>query len=433
MRVTVSSPIRFVRTPDGLVWARQETDGRRFWNRYLDVFDEVRVLARVAHRTKAPPGWVPASGDGVAVVAVPDYLGPWQLLANAPAVTRAVDNAVQDAEALILRLPCNVGIIAHYLLPPGRPYAVEVVGDPYDALAPHANDDLARPFWRWLLTRRMRVICAGATASSYVTRAALQHRYPPKKASVTTHYSSIELDAEWIASTPRPAGAGGQRRRLIFVGTLEWLYKAPDAAIEAVAICRNRGLDIELAVAGDGRFRGDLEALASRLGVADRVIFHGQLRRRADVMAELDRADLLILPSRQEGLPRAMIEGMARGLPCIGTAVGGTPELLEESCLVPVDDPKALAARVEAVLSDPAFCHALSLRSLRTAREYESSRLRERRKAFYRYVRQITGDFHRGFAKQAAKPPRKPVDRCEPATVANAVDGAGVNAPPRWD
>ena len=71
--------------------------------------------------------------------------------------------------------------------------------------------------------------------------------------------------------------------------------------------------------------RNGLKAKALR----DRVRFRGQLTTPVDVRAELDRADLFVLPSRQEGLPRAMIEAMARALPCIGSSVGGIPELLQ--------------------------------------------------------------------------------------------------------
>lgn len=98
----------------------------------------------------------------------------------------------------------------------------------------------------------------------------------------------------------------------------------------------------------------------------------------------LDSSDLFVLPSRTEGLPRALIEAMARGLPCIGSAVGGIPELIDTSEMVPPGDPAALAAKIQEVLKDPLRMETLSRRNLWTAREYLDSVLSERQADFLR-------------------------------------------------
>src|ERR1043166_5635017 len=108
------------------------------------------------------------------------------------------------------------------------------------------------------------------------------------------------------------------------------MYKAPDVLIRAVAQCVAAGFDLTLHVVGDGKHRPELEQLASALGVSDRVIFLGLLPAGAAVRERLDRSDLFVLASRCEGLPRAMVEAMARSLPCIGSTIGGIPELLPE-------------------------------------------------------------------------------------------------------
>ena len=104
----------------------------------------------------------------------------------------------------------------------------------------------------------------------------------------------------------------------------------------------------------------------------------------------LDSADLFVLPSRTEGLPRALVEAMARALPCIGSAVGGIPELLDASDLVPAGDSAALAAKIQEVLRDPLRMEKMSRRNLAGAQEFVDSVLAERRRRFYQHVRDYT-------------------------------------------
>jgi glycosyltransferase involved in cell wall biosynthesis len=140
---------------------------------------------------------------------------------------------------------------------------------------------------------------------------------------------------------------------------------------------------------GDGKNRSELQSLAAALGCQDRVEFLGQLTKN-EVRAELDKADLFVLPSYSEGLPRAMIEAMARGLPCIGTEVGGIPELLSADSLVPVGNPEALAQKIHTVAQDPARMTDMSAANWRTARSYRSEVLERRREAFYTHLRRET-------------------------------------------
>ena len=103
-----------------------------------------------------------------------------------------------------------------------------------------------------------------------------------------------------------------------------------------------RGLDVRLTLIGDGKFREPLESLAGELHVAERVTWLGQLPAGEAIRRELDEADLFVLPSRTEGLPRAVVEAMARGLPCIASRVGGIPELLADENLIAAGDVAAL-------------------------------------------------------------------------------------------
>jgi L-malate glycosyltransferase len=96
------------------------------------------------------------------------------------------------------------------------------------------------------------------------------------------------------------------------------------------------------------------------------------------------------MPSYQEGLPRAMVEAMARALPCIGSTVGGIPELLMPEDMVPPGDVAALANKIREVVTDPERMAQMSARNLDKAKEFKNELLREQRITFYRYVREQT-------------------------------------------
>jgi glycosyltransferase involved in cell wall biosynthesis len=177
---------------------------------------------------------------------------------------------------------------------------------------------------------------------------------------------------------------------VITVGTMAQLYKAQDVLIDAVAACVGAGVDLRLVLVGDGRHRPELEARAAALQLRERVQFAGSLPAGAQVRRVLDDADLFVLPSHQEGLPRAMVEAMARGVPCIGSTVGGIPELLPEEDLVPPGDAVVLAARIRDVLADPARLVRMSARNLEIARGYREELLHEKRIEFYDHLRRET-------------------------------------------
>jgi glycosyltransferase involved in cell wall biosynthesis len=389
VNLLIDCPQHFDRTPDGIVW----TNGQfpySFWTRYLAVFGSVTVLARVRDVPELSSERQPASGTGVRFLGLPDYTGPRQYAFRLAAVATTTRKAVKNGNAVLLRPPhATTGWVLWHMRKSGRPYAVEVVGDPYDVFGPNAVRHPLRPVFRRWFTRVLKRQCANACAAAYVTEHALQRRYPPAPHAFTTHYSDVDLTGTGFVEAPRTTVPSGSFR-LILVGTLAQLYKAPDVLIEAVGVCVHEGLNIELAFVGSGDYQAQLEARAAALGIGARVQFCGQLASTEAVRAKLDRADLFVLPSRQEGLPRAMIEAMARGLPCIGSSVGGIPELLAEEDMVPPNDASALARKICEVLADPSRLARMSVRNLAKAREYSLDVLTPRREEFYEHVRAQT-------------------------------------------
>jgi glycosyltransferase involved in cell wall biosynthesis len=287
-----------------------------------------------------------------------------------------------------------IGQIAHCiesgLRRSGHPYGLYVIGDPLDVYAPGAIKHPLRPFLRWWAPRQVRRQCADACAVAYVSKVKLHRRYPPAPGAFSTYFCIGEMPDEAFVTAPRPLCPQARALNLIFVGSLAQLYKAPDVLIDAVAACVQGGLDLRLTIVGDGRHRAELEAQAAALGLEQRVRFLGRLPAGAAVREQMDRADLLVLPSRAEALGQVIVEAMARGLPCIGSTAGGIPEMLPPEDLVPPDDIAALARKIREVVSDPHRMARMSARNLEKAREYHETPVNERRVSFCRSVKART-------------------------------------------
>lgn len=397
MRLLVAIDHHFVRTPDDEVYLGppMSIPGYRFWQRYLNVFDEVIVLARVQQVQEVPCGSPRSSGLGVTFHDLPNYLGPWQYARVARTLRRETAKAIDKCDAYVLRIPGAIGQLAWKVLRQrGLPFALEVVADPWDILSPGATKSVLRPWVRRIWSSQLRQACAEAATVCYVTREALQKRYPPGPQTWATYASDVEL-AEGIADEAQmkqrsarldKAFPARQPLRVGFLGSLAQMYKAPDVLLRAATICLKRGLNIEVAIAGDGKFRRPLQHLAAELGIIDRVNFLGALTPGKQVLQFLDAVDLFVLPSRQEGLPRALVEAMARGCPCIGSNVGGIPELLLDEDLVVPGDAELLAAKISEVTFDFQRLERMSRRNWIKAQEYESGLLAKRRREFYQVV-----------------------------------------------
>jgi glycosyltransferase involved in cell wall biosynthesis len=402
MNVTVILEVRYSLAPDGSVWS-QDGMACSFWQRYLEVFDRVIVVARAKKIEQIPEEWSLVTGENIEFRPLPDYLGPWQYLKQSSKLRAALRAAIPKDGAVILRVPSQIAnVLASELRRQKRPYALELVGDPWEVFAPGAVSHPLRGFFRWYFSSRLRAQCQRAVSVAYVTGETLQRRYPTRGMGVGvsdielgaealsgdafwTHYSSIELGEESISGSPISPRTRN-KYRLVTVGSLAQLYKGTDILIEAVARCVSGGLDVQAVVVGDGKYRQTLMRQAQQAGMGSRIRFVGQVTAGEPVRRILDASDLFVLPSRTEGLPRAMIEAMARGLPCIGSAVGGIPELLEPGELVPPGDPVALAGKISEVLRNAPRRGAMSIRNLAKAMEYRNSVLSARRRLFYEYV-----------------------------------------------
>ena len=170
--------------------------------------------------------------------------------------------------------------------------------------------------------------------------------------------------------------ARGGVRGLLFTGRLAGVKGIP-VLLEALARLRDAHPDVELALAGDGPDRAQLEAEARRLGIADRVRFLGY-QSSDHVRSLLQETDVFVLPSFAEGVPVVLMEAMASGVPVVSTRVAGVSELVEDGVagfVVAPGDVGALADAIDALLADPSLRQRFGAAGRRTvAREFDVGR-----------------------------------------------------------
>ena len=159
-------------------------------------------------------------------------------------------------------------------------------------------------------------------------------------------------------------------RVLVNVGRFD-PAKGQDTTVKVVAELVSSHPDVVLLLVGDGVCRGDVEALARRIGVGEQVRFLGM---RSDVPALLRAADVYVTASVNEGFGIAPLEAMAMELPVVGVTgeINAIDEFIEDGCtglLVGGDDPAAVAAAVASVLDDPVLARRLGRAAGESARQ----------------------------------------------------------------
>ena len=159
--------------------------------------------------------------------------------------------------------------------------------------------------------------------------------------------------------------------RLLFVGRLVH-QKGLDLAMHALAEFRD--MPWEWQIAGDGPQLGVLKSLAEKLQIHDRIVFSGW-QTREQLLKQYGFSNLFLFPSRHEGMPNAMLEAMASGLPVIASRIAGNEELVadrETGFLFASENIEALRAALKELLSAAALRQKMGTASRQRVKEHYS-------------------------------------------------------------
>jgi glycosyltransferase involved in cell wall biosynthesis len=184
-------------------------------------------------------------------------------------------------------------------------------------------------------------------------------------------FTSVVTAAEVEATRARPAPPAAHGLRVAWAGRMS-AEKGVDDLLDATAALVAAGRDVRLDLLGDGPARPALEARAAGLGLDGRVRWRGYVGDRVAYLDRLRDADLFVLPSRAEGVPKVVVEAMAAGLPVVATDVGAVASVVGggRGRLVPPARPEALTAAIGALADDDAARASLRAAGLAFAADH---------------------------------------------------------------
>ena len=221
----------------------------------------------------------------------------------------------------------------------------------------------------WL--RRLQNLSTAVLTNAGAIRDALlvEDHFAPEKVRViyngvdVERFAKASRDREWLIP------GSGDEKWIVLVGNMHSDVKGHPWLIEAAGVICREFPKTRFLLAGDGARRADFEQRVAAAGLQTQFSFLG---RRNDVPQILACCDIGVLPSKAEGLPNAVLEYLAAGLPTVASRVGGNAEIVQDGVtglLVPPQDSTALAEGLLRLLRNPDAATSMG----RAGREFVSS------------------------------------------------------------
>lgn len=390
MTLVFFTEARFTRAQNGIIYSLDENFSHKLWERYLADFSKLIIVARVIDSDKNDfdEKYI-SSSDKVSFLNLPYYIGPLQYLKVKNSINYLIESTIKPNRSYLCRVPGQIGTIAaKFLYKKKIPYGVEVVGDPWDVFAPNSIKHPLRVFFRYIGFYNLKKIVRNANIALYVTKYTLQKRYPISKNRHYTYASDVQIKK---VNTPIKVKyiTSKKEYNLISIGSLEQMYKSPDIVLRSIKILNEANINCNLYWLGDGKLKDEMILLSKNLKIDKLVTFLGNVSAEK-VRYYLSISDIFILASRTEGLPRALVEAMSQGLPCIGTNVGGIPELLDKDVLIKKNDVNELTNKICFMISNIDFTNQQAKINFEKSKEFNYDILTLKRRQFYKELIKVS-------------------------------------------
>lgn len=319
--------------------------------------------------------------DNFSFVAVPNFKSISTYFLNKPKAKKLINEAVLKNDIVVIRMPSASGVMAiSAAIKFGKPYLVEMVACTFDAYWYYNwKGKLIAHYKKWKI-KRIISVCPYVI---YVTKSYLQGIYPT--IGKMTNISNVELntiDVNVLGSRIEKIKNLKSNNSLVLgtVAVVDIEYKGQADVIRALGELKRQGIRICYYLVGQGNPLR-LENIIIDEGLQEEVKILGALKHE-EVFKFLESIDVYIQPSHTEGLPRALVEAMSLGLPCLGSKVGGIPELLQDSCLFIPSCSAEILQKIKSINIDWMLNNAEI--NFEKAKEYNNDILDNRRRSFYK-------------------------------------------------
>lgn len=299
-----------------------------YWKDYLSFFDKVTVIARAQKIEELESGMVLVTGDNVNYESLPYYLGLKQFILKFIPLFFVILKISFKHKYFLLRSGNSTNILAFFLMIFRKPYLREYPGNIEEGVIGFAGNSLKirilAKFLNFLAKFQGRFSKANSFVSEYCKNLYSSHKPSYifssfKESEINKNKQDYNVTGSFkIISVGRLEGEKGHINLLNAISQLDDVPK------------------YEVHIVGDGSQKANLEKFAKDNNLS--VIFYGSVTDRDQLFSLLADSDVFIIPSLTEGMPRALLEAMAVGLPCIGSNVGGIPEVLSANMLYEATD-----------------------------------------------------------------------------------------------
>jgi len=355
------------------------------WHRYLRHFDRLTVVGNPGKlgAGKSIDRMNKVDLDKVSFQLLPSLRHPVAYLKSFLKIPDRLRKLIDSHDAIAIRVPGEMAFFAaNYCRQQGKPYALEVVGCPWDAYWNHGS--LAGTIMAPHMWARMKNAVSRATHVIYVTQAFLQRRYPNQ--AIQAAASNVMLATGTTDQVLNKKQAALRRAenplKIGMVAGLAVRYKGFKEAILALGAIKDKIPPFQLMLVGPGDGSW-LLPLAEQSGISKQLKIIGRLSSGPAIFNFLDGLDLYLHPSKQEGLPRSLIEAMSRACPALASSVAGIPELLPSDYLHSPGDYKSLAHQLAEVLNDPELRATMAAKNFKVAKGYYPDVLARKRADFW--------------------------------------------------
>jgi glycosyltransferase involved in cell wall biosynthesis len=353
----------------------------------LQLFDEVLIVAPYVDVEAGQPEHQRVAGSGVKVLGIPfalnNYFAKKKYIFRILSEHFSQDTVIMDQDASLISY-----IVLDFARRHNIPYAMKIVADPYDYFSKEAYRGWFRIFLRYYHYYKQRLYCYGADVVFYVTKQQLQKKYPTKGKGFSM--SNVVLQEKDFV-VPRSTDKRDDLK-ILWVGHYVQPSKGALVLLKALLMVIRKGHALQLTLIGDGDYKQECIAFTLKHNLQRLVRFLPELPHSPEFFNYFSEADMFVLPSFHEGLPRVLIEAMAKGLPCLAFDTGGISECLSSEALVYKKRPKELAEKIMQVMQDPVLRNRLAEESVATARQYQHNLLQaELRKGLQQLKEALTG------------------------------------------